>query len=221
MQSKQSKPVVIFLPGLGARGRTYRPLLKKLSREFDIRWADHPLQLPRKLDWHFFECAVEAVAPNESFTLLGHSMGGATALHYAASNPDRVKRVVAIAPVMFPFIRKRRRYARLRAIRNSLLGGHPLHLLRALLYRIEILNPQRARALYSWAGRIDLSRQLGRLRSAVILQPQDEEIIPSEHFERIHTRYQNVKVTEIPGTHNDCALAPRRQLAPIREALHG
>ncbi|MEJ7660522.1 MAG: rRNA adenine N-6-methyltransferase family protein [Hymenobacter sp.] len=74
---RSAKPLLVLVPGLGARGDTYRLALKPLREHFDVRVAGVSPDFPPRLGWGFFESAIESAAGGVgTFQLLGHSLGG-------------------------------------------------------------------------------------------------------------------------------------------------
>lgn len=210
-----------MVPGLGANGGTYRLALEPLSEHFEIRTAEISLDFPPVVDWSFFEAAIDdATTVWDSFQLLGHSLGGAIALHYAATHP-KVSKVVVSSPVLFPFTRKLVPFRRVKGFFKGLSSGHPGHFFEALHTRRAMLAGGRAAKYYRFAGRIDLTEQLAQLPPATVLYPKHEEVIPFSHFERLQREYPHIKTRIIPGAHNDLALNPRRLVHIVREELDG
>ncbi|MDP9212239.1 MAG: alpha/beta hydrolase, partial [bacterium] len=117
--SEQPKPILVFVPGLAADGSVYEPFLRTFRADFDVRSADHPLTLPEGgLPWDFFFEPIDRALDGTRGYLVGHSMGGAIALKYAARYPGRVRKTVAVAPILFPFRRDRHRVRE--SLRNML-----------------------------------------------------------------------------------------------------
>lgn len=223
-----SKHPLIFVPGLGATGETYAPFLKDLRTRYDVRIAELPRAFPEKLSWQFFFSPIEAAAAGaEKFMLLGHSLGGNTALAYAARFPDRVAKVVTVGAPVLPKkgigVRGLARFRIFRRLQNfalGLLGANPRHALRAIRIRSEQLAGERRRALYDWINHTDLRPELGKLRNATVLWAAKEEVLAPEHFEEIR-RHSNIAARIIPGSHNNLALNPRPIKKIIYEALGG
>lgn len=225
-----SKPRLVFVPGLGATGETYRPFLKRLTKEYDVRVAVHGLRFPETLRWQFFFDAIDAAASGtRRFYLLGHSLGGATAIAYAAVHPQRVIRTVAVASPLFPVARVADMsglkrfwfYRRLSDFALAAFGGHPLHGLRTAQVRKRRLAGRRRQRLYDWANAIDLSPYLPKLRSGIVLWMAKEELLSPRMFERLHREFPEVPTAVIPGKHSQLALAPWKVFDPVREALRG
>ncbi len=215
-----AKPPLVVVPGLAARGDTYTLALKPLRERFDVRVAETGLDFPPRLGWGFFESAIDAAAGDvRTFQLLGHSLGASIALHYAAKHPERVTQVVASSAVLFPFHRAAVPFRRLKGLLKCITSGHPGHFFEALRTRRLMLADGRAAKYYDFAGRIDLTKQLPKLRHATVLYPEREEVIPLAHFHRLQRDYPHIKTRLIPGEHNDLALNPRRLNRIIAEEL--
>ncbi len=216
-----SKPDVIFVAGLGAVESVYQPALKALRRVVDIHGADHPAELPDKIDWEFFFRPIDEAAKNlDSFTLLGHSLGGSVALKYAARHPRKVHQVIAVAPPLFPFTRARlTRAQRLGRVGMALWAGHIVHFVRAYRSISARITYEKAKKLYDFAGRIDLAPDLPDIKQAVILYPEQEEVIPRWQLERVQQEFPNVRTRLVPGSHQSLPLAPRRLIPILQEEL--
>ena len=101
----EANPPVILVHGLGNNGtRDWQHLAPLLSKKFHVIAFDLPglarstkfneLYSPdnyaRFIDW------VATTYAKEPFTLIGHSMGGAIALDYAATHPRKLKQLILI-----------------------------------------------------------------------------------------------------------------------------
>jgi pimeloyl-ACP methyl ester carboxylesterase len=99
------KPVVLLVHGLGQMGlRSLAPVITGLSRNYHVIAPDlpgfgfsgqpsgrySPTNYARVLNWLLTEVGVGPVA------VVGHSMGAAVALRFAASYPDSVERLVVV-----------------------------------------------------------------------------------------------------------------------------
>ena len=96
-------PPVLMLHGLRGYAKTFASIAKALLPHF--RTIAYDQRGRGESDWDFFRQYyneayvrdIDAVAVSlglESFDLLGHSMGGIAAYVYAATNPNRVRRLV-------------------------------------------------------------------------------------------------------------------------------
>jgi pimeloyl-ACP methyl ester carboxylesterase len=222
-----AKPVMIFVPGLGATGEVYEPFLKPWRKQYDVRIAMHSLDLPARLDLPFFFRAIEAAAQGDRFTLVGHSMGGMITLAYSAAHPGRVIKTVAIAPVV---VSKRERFPKgmvrfrwFRRLQNlwlGLLAGNPLHSLKTVRIRAHVLANGRRRALYDWINTVDLSDQLDSLKNTTVLWAKHEEVLTQDHLVELE-KHPNLNLKIIPGSHNHLPLHPRPIQKYVEEAING
>jgi pimeloyl-ACP methyl ester carboxylesterase len=227
--SDSPKPILVFVPGLGANGEVYSLLLDELRGRYDVRSADLGEDFPERLSWPFFLESIDRAANGaKEFYLLGHSLGGALALKYAADNPARVKRLVVVAPLVFP-LRPHREYVglsrftwyrRLRSGVMALLSGHPLHLLKVVEIRKQTLGGDKRQRLYDWIDGVDLAPEAATLKNTTVLWPRREELIDPMTYTRLK-EYSNITVRTVPGSHNNLALGPRKLVPIVEEALRG
>lgn len=222
-----TKPVLIFVPGIGATGESYEPFLKRWRNQYDVRVAMHSLKLPARLDLPFFFKAIDAAAGSEKFILMGHSMGGLIVLAYAARHPAKVRKVIAIAPV----VTARRRYGWVglarhrwyRLLQNFSLafrGGRPGHALRVIRIRSEVLEGARRKKLYDWITAADIGADLPKLRNATVLWAKHEEVLFGDHLIELR-KHSQIRIILVPGSHNYLPLHPRPLQRYIRQALDG
>lgn len=216
------------MPGLGATGAVYEPFLKEWRGKYEVRVAMHSLDFPETLDWPFFFRAIEEASAGKSgFVLIGHSMGGAIALAYAARHPERVRRTIAVAPPVIPKsaigvggLVRFRAFRRLQNLTLGLRGGHPGHALEAVKIRAVVLADGRRRRLYDWINQADLRHDLPKLANTVVLWPKREEIISPDHLTELR-EHPNITLRIVPGSHNYLPLYPQPLQPYIREALRG
>ena len=165
-----SGPPLVLVHGLAGSWRWWRPVLGPLAAAHEL----HLVDLPRArgiarshggdtVAWLSDWLEAAGVSPT---SVLGHSLGGLTAVQLAARDPMRVDRVVLVAPVGVPTGRG--------------LVGHTVPLAAALVRTRPALLPRLAGdALRTGpssllrgaldATRADLRADLGRVRAPTLL----------------------------------------------------
>ncbi len=102
----QSGPLVVFLHGLFGQGKNWTSIAKTLAEDHRVLLVDMPNH--GRSDWHdrvdYLDMADEVAAlfsAEDPVALVGHSMGGKTAMVLALRHPELVERlcVVDISPV--------------------------------------------------------------------------------------------------------------------------
>lgn len=114
---------LVFIPGWGAQGKTYKAALTKLSEKYHVFAPDLPgfgkADTPASV-WDFtnyadFITSFISELSLRNVTLIGHSTGGAIALH-TVTKSKAVKRLILIDPYGLPL-----EHSRLRLISRYLL----------------------------------------------------------------------------------------------------
>ncbi|OCT54328.1 hydrolase or acyltransferase (Alpha/beta hydrolase superfamily) [Cladophialophora carrionii] len=101
-------PTILFIHGLGGTTNAYQPIVPDLQ-EFNIvrfDWGGHGRSsTPKTTSIESYVADAEAVS-NElklsNVNVVGHSLGGLVALHFAAKLPDKVKALVLFGPISPP-----------------------------------------------------------------------------------------------------------------------
>nr|WP_227463653.1 alpha/beta fold hydrolase [Nocardioides lijunqiniae] len=102
----QSGPLVVFLHGLFGQGKNWTSVAKTLAEDHRVLLVDMPNH--GRSDWHdrvdYLDMADEVAtlfSAEDPVALVGHSMGGKTAMVLALRHPELVERlcVVDISPV--------------------------------------------------------------------------------------------------------------------------
>lgn len=98
--SGHTPPPLILVHGLSGSGRWWRPVRARLGEGRDVHILDlpsiHPRDAPRWLVGRLDRDGIERAH------LVGHSLGGMICARAAASAPDRIARLVLIAPAGVP-----------------------------------------------------------------------------------------------------------------------
>lgn len=217
-----NKPTIVFAPGMGALTDMYRPLLRHF-RDYQVVGADPAEEPPQTVDWPYVEQPItKAIGDTPSVVLIGHSLGGAAVLKYAATHPDRVTNTIALAPVLFPFERAPARIDEQKAnVVAALLSGHPRRFLNNFRTSKRRLGEGRMDRILRWARTIDLASDLPKLQDATIISPDKDRAKLREHFHRIEREFPNIRTVSVPGRHNYPVLKPKRFAAAIRKELGG
>ena len=157
------QPERLFLPGWGARGRLYGPGLQE-------GWT--ALQSPRfgrdagSFNTYLRWVITELDRRPHAVELGGHSMGGALAIAAAAARPDRVSRLVLIAPAGLP-LSKPMGKSLVHFVRDASNGRYPLAELVASV-ALTLRTPRAAYRLACDVHDADLSAEMEAVRAAGI-----------------------------------------------------
>lgn len=145
---EKSAPPLVLLHGAAANSLTWMGEVTEYSREFRVYAVDilgEPgKSAPNRPDWHSYAYAewLEDVFDTlkiEQARLLGYSQGGWTALRFSTYKPERVEKLVLIAPggIASPplsFI--------LKAIPLSLLGRWGVERIKRMVYGKQSIHPE-------------------------------------------------------------------------------
>lgn len=102
-------PTVVLLHGLGSRTGHWLPVARELAQSHRVVMVElpghglSPIAVPFTLD--HAAAALAATLDREApkpFVLVGHSIGGLTAAHYALRHPERVRALVLIETALRP-----------------------------------------------------------------------------------------------------------------------
>ncbi len=111
-QAGREAPALVFTHATGFNAFTYRRLLSPLADRLRIYAPDMQghgfsparMAVERFRSWNLYRDDLAALARfvGEPVHLAGHSMGGTVSVKLAAKEPDRVKSLTLLDPVMFP-----------------------------------------------------------------------------------------------------------------------
>lgn len=99
-------PVVLLLHGLAGSGEAWVPVAQRLAADHTVVVPDlpgHGSSFIRNGDHSLANTATSlrdllAVLGHDRVTVLGHSLGGGVALHFAYQYPDRCQRLILVSP---------------------------------------------------------------------------------------------------------------------------
>lgn len=109
-----SGPPVVLLHGIPAGRRLWDPLIERLASHFTCVAPDLPGmgQSPPLADGSRdparFAAVIDALRSalgHDTWHVVGHDAGATVAVHYAAAHPERTRRLVLMAPPLFPEFR--------------------------------------------------------------------------------------------------------------------
>lgn len=98
---------VVFLPGLGGTTRYWRSRVEPLAENHKLVFVDllgfgnSPKPWHQYSVNHHLQALHQTLAAHKKFTLVGHSLGGALALAYAARFQDQIENLVLISLPFF------------------------------------------------------------------------------------------------------------------------
>jgi pimeloyl-ACP methyl ester carboxylesterase len=232
------RPAVVMLHGLRSYARTFAPLAARLAGSHRILAVDARGRGDSDWDPHgeyhtsAYVSDVEQFADRlglERFTLLGHSMGGATSYVYAARHPERVtalivedigpgssvsgegaeriRREMANTPAEFPHFEAARAYWRtLRpGISEAALASRLRHTLRPgtcgrWLWKFDVQGIARARLDPDPGRQADLWPHVEGLRCpTLVIRGGASDFLPEATAEAMVARNPRVRAVEIPG----------------------
>lgn len=113
----EAAPVIVLVHGFGASLHTWEPWVAQLQGRYRIISLDLPGHgLTRAPDGYSFSATSNAALIDEltqrlnvrRFSLVGHSMGGAVAVRFALSEPERLDALVLVAAAAWPHESRRR-----------------------------------------------------------------------------------------------------------------
>ncbi len=216
---------LVLVHGLGGNTRIWQPMIASLSAAFrvvayDLRGLGRsgtptpPYSLGMLVaDLH---ALVERSAPGR-VSVLGHSLGGAVALAYAAEQPERVGAVIAVsAPVSTPSERQSalRELARVAVdeemaavakrhaqtgLPESFRAAHPTET-RAYENVIAECDPIGYGALCAVVAELDLAGALGRIAAPVLLVHGElDRVVPPEAARAMMPAIQDCEHVELAG----------------------
>ncbi len=102
---EDSSPKLIFLHGILGQGRNWQSIAKNFSKNFQCLLIDqrghgksfHPSKGFELKDYsNDISDLLEKLGWEEPVNLLGHSMGGRVAVHFASQHPEKVKKLVVV-----------------------------------------------------------------------------------------------------------------------------
>lgn len=108
LEAGEGEDALVLVPGLAASAGEFGPLIKRLASRHRVVAIDRPgtgLSDPIGFSGHPRGPWVRVIATVadqlnlESFTLVGHSVGGLAAGAYATAHPERVRRLVLLSPL--------------------------------------------------------------------------------------------------------------------------
>jgi len=238
-------PALVFLHGLFGSGRNWR----SFARPFAERWT---CLLPdlrghgrsphaRPIDYPSMAADVAAMLEREGFTeavLVGHSMGGKTAMTLALEAPARVRRLVVldIAPVRYvdhdhrPLIRALRALD-LGAIRyrrdadRALAAAIPDPMLRAFLLQNLEIDARGARWRCDLEGLerhmpdlLDFPAELHARRydgPTLFVRGGRSDYVRDEHLPSIHRLFPRARIETLAGAHHWLHVSHGAELAAL------
>jgi pimeloyl-ACP methyl ester carboxylesterase len=172
----------VFVPGYGAAASFYRPAL-------GAGWTIHePPSFRRASSFEAHLASLRATLERvpARFTLAGHSMGAALAVVAALQQPERVERLLLIAPAGLPLTKPMRDSLR-DFCRQTAHGVYsPRELVRPLAGALAA--PRRAFRLARVVRSLDLREQLQALRArgiaCEVVACAGDTLTPVEHCRR-------------------------------------
>jgi pimeloyl-ACP methyl ester carboxylesterase len=183
-ENSSARPVVVLLHASGGSSRQWDALAEQLRPGFDVHAIDlhgHGRQAPwsgrRPLSLHDDAAlALPAIERAGSAHLIGHSYGGAVALHLAAARPGLVRSLAVYEPALFGLLAEQEPQSaaswEIRAVaeglRAALAAGHAA--------------TAAERFIDYWSGDGSFAR-LGPQRQAPIVQRMPSVL---RHFDTLH-----------------------------------
>jgi pimeloyl-[acyl-carrier protein] methyl ester esterase len=181
LESEGIGPPLLLLHGFALHGGLFGPIVPALARRHRVHVADlpgHGLSAPQAnltLDGIVAALAAALPADCEPLAILGWSLGGAVALHWAATAPERVSRLVLVGATPAFVARNDRPH-----VQGSEQGRATLALLRDQLFARGEPTPAALAESLALLARTDLRNEVPHVRApALVITGGHDRLAPA------------------------------------------
>jgi 3-oxoadipate enol-lactonase len=237
-------PPLVLIHGLGGSAAIWQKVAGQLAEEFrviayDLRGLGQSTTPPPPYTLTMLVADLHGLVEGlglDRVALVGHSLGGAVALGYAAEHPERVSAVVGIAaPSHTPEEQRSMLAGRAESARKrGMLAIADVHAASGLpeafkeahpeetaVYKTILArgDPEGYAALCEVIADIDLTAQLGRIRAPVLLmQGALDRIVPQEAARETASRLAKCEYVQLEGCGHVIPFErPEELVARVRE----
>ncbi|MGD8388079.1 MAG: alpha/beta hydrolase [Desulfobacteraceae bacterium] len=214
-QTDGGKPTLVFIHGAGGDGTLWDEQEKDLGTRYTVLRLELPAhggssgkgeeQISDYVRW--VEAVLKERVDPGSYILIGHSMGGAIAMEFAAGQPAGLVGLVlvgtgaklGVSPIIFRLLREDPE-GFIQTIDRAALGPSAGSKVRkAVEASIRRCSPDVILGDFLACDRFDMRDRMGRIRVPVLIVCGEEDrLTPPTYSEYLHREIEDSRIVEIP-----------------------
>lgn len=200
---KDQKPVVIFFHGFGLEPKFYKPILKKLAKEFT-------LIAPYLCDSDNFQNTFKIIEYMikkynlKNIILIGHSMGASLAIRFSLNFKEKINKIILLNGLI---LKENFNLVGLKITFDFIMIPFLENIKLAIksfftIFKNLLLKPKNFIYQLRYCFSVDLEKELGEVKSKVLILGSDQDrLISKKNLIRVSKKIKNCEIKFFKGNH--------------------